>query len=78
MRRADRQIEMLDLHTLDVLIGGVAGNPKNMGLVAPKDDFMPRVGLVYRLNDKTVLRTGYGMHLRCARHVRCRKRSTAI
>jgi outer membrane receptor protein involved in Fe transport len=60
MRRADRQIEMLDLRTLDVLIGGVAGNPKNMGLVAPKDDFMPRAGLVYRLNDQTVLRTGYG------------------
>jgi hypothetical protein len=60
MRRADRQIEMLDLRTLDVLIGGVAGNPTNMGLVAPKDDFMPRAGLVYRLNDKTVLRTGYG------------------
>jgi carboxypeptidase family protein len=60
MRRADRQIEMLDLDTLDVLIGGVAGNPKNMGLSAPKDDFMPRAGIVYRLNDKTVLRTGYG------------------
>jgi hypothetical protein len=60
MRRADRQIEMLDLQTLDVLIGGVAGNPKNMGLVAPKDDFMPRAGIVYRVNDKTVVRTGYG------------------
>ena len=44
MRRADRQIEMLDLQTLDVLIGGVGGNPKNMGLVAPKDPFTPRVG----------------------------------
>lgn len=63
MRRADRQIEMLDLQTLDVLIGGVGGNPKNMGLVAPKDGFTPRVGAVYRLNDKTVLRTGYGATL---------------
>ena len=61
MRRADRQIEMLDLTTLDVLIGGVAGNPKNMGLVAPKDTFVPRAGVVYRLNDKTVVRTGYGL-----------------
>ena len=33
MSRADRQIEMLDRNTLDVLIGGVGGNPKNMGLV---------------------------------------------
>lgn len=61
MRRADRQIELLDLTTLDVLIGGVAGNPKNMGLVAPKDTFVPRAGAVYRLNDKTVVRTGYGL-----------------
>jgi hypothetical protein len=54
---------MLDLQTLDVLIGGVGGNPKNMGLVAPKDGFTPRVGAIYRLNDKTVLRTGYGATL---------------
>ena len=63
MHRVDRQIEMLDRQTLDVLIGGVGGNPQNMGLVAPKDGFTPRVGAVYRLNDKTVLRAGYGATL---------------
>jgi len=63
MRRADRQIEMLDLQTLDVLIGGVGGNPSNMGLVAPKDGLTPRIGAVYRLDDKTVLRSGYGATL---------------
>jgi hypothetical protein len=63
MRRRDRQIEMLELSTLDVLIGGVGGNPKNMGLSAPLDGFTPRVGGVYRLNDKTVLRSGYGATL---------------
>ena len=63
MSRADRQIEMLDRQTLDVLIGGVGGNPKNMGLVAPKDLFAPRVGAVYRLNEQTVLRAGYGSTL---------------
>jgi hypothetical protein len=63
MRRADRQIEMLDLNTLDVLIGGVGGNPQNMGLVAPKDTFLPRVGIVYRLNEKTVVRSGYGLNV---------------
>jgi outer membrane receptor protein involved in Fe transport len=61
MTRADRDIEMLDLKTLDVLIGGLGGNPKNMGLEAPKDAFAPRVGAVYRLNEKTVLRSGYGV-----------------
>ena len=61
MTRADRDIEMLDLNTLDVLIGGLGGNPKNMGLEAPLDAFAPRVGAVYRLNEKTVLRSGYGL-----------------
>ena len=61
MRRADRDIEMLDLKTLDVLIGGLGGNPKNMGLKAPLDAFAPRVGAVYRLNEDTVLRSGYGL-----------------
>jgi hypothetical protein len=61
MSRADRQIEMMDRDTLDVLIGGVGGNPENMGLVAPKDTFAPRLGGVYRLNDKTVFRSGYGV-----------------
>jgi outer membrane receptor protein involved in Fe transport len=63
MHRVNRQIEMLDLNTLDVLIGGVGGNPKNMGLVAPKDGFTPRVGAVYRLNEETVVRAGYGATL---------------
>ncbi|MPZ18190.1 MAG: hypothetical protein GEV06_09795, partial [Luteitalea sp.] len=63
MKRADRQIEMLDLETLDVLIGGVGGNPENMGLEAPKDAFAPRVGAVYRLDDDTVIRSGYGSTL---------------
>ena len=61
MTRANRQIEMLDLNTLDVLIGGLGGNPKNMGLETPMDAFAPRVGAVYRLNEKTVLRSGYGV-----------------
>jgi hypothetical protein len=63
MTREDRQIEMLDRQTLDVLIGGVGGNPKNMGLVAPKDGITPRVGAVYRLDEKTVIRAGYGATL---------------
>ncbi|MGH9163796.1 MAG: TonB-dependent receptor, partial [Vicinamibacteraceae bacterium] len=61
LRRATRQIEMLDLDTLDVLIGGMGGNPENMGLAAPKDMFAPRVGVVYRPNEQTVLRTGFGV-----------------
>ena len=61
LRRANRQIEMLDLDTLEVRIGGVGGNPTNMGLVAPKDMFAPRAGAVYRLNEETVVRAGFGL-----------------
>lgn len=61
MHRADRGIERLDLQTLDVLLGGRGGNPENLGLTAGKDNFAPRLGVVYRMNDETVFRTGYGI-----------------
>ena len=35
--------------------------PQTGYLNSPKNDFMPRLGLAYRLDDKTVLRAGYGM-----------------
>jgi hypothetical protein len=61
MHRADRGIEILDLNTLDVILGGKGGNPDNVGLKASKDNFAPRVGVVYRMNEQTVIRTGYGV-----------------
>ena len=61
MYRADRGLERVDLATLDVLLGGRGGNPKNVGLEASKDNFAPRLGLVYRLNDSSVARMGYGV-----------------
>ncbi|HEY8548531.1 MAG TPA: TonB-dependent receptor [Vicinamibacterales bacterium] len=61
MKRADRGLERLDLETLEVILGGRGGNPDNVGLSAGKDNFAPRVGVVYRLNDATVFRTGYGI-----------------
>ena len=41
-------------------LGGVGGNPMDLGLKVSKTLFAPRVGLAYRLDEKTVLRTGYG------------------
>jgi outer membrane receptor protein involved in Fe transport len=61
MHRADRGIERVDLATLDVLLGDRGGNPKNVGLKAAKDNFAPRLGVVYRLNDATVMRSGFGI-----------------
>ena len=60
MSRKDRGIEVLDLATFDVLLGGVGSVPKNNGIKVSKTLFAPRLGAAYRLNDKTVFRAGYG------------------
>jgi hypothetical protein len=55
-------IERLDTETLEVLLGGVNGIPRDVGFTPQKTLFAPRVGAVYRLDeDKTVLRAGYGL-----------------
>lgn len=61
MTRADRGLELLDLETMNVLLGGVGGNPKNLGIETSKALFAPRVGAAYRFGEKTVLRAGYGL-----------------
>jgi hypothetical protein len=62
MHRADgRGVDRLDLATLDVLIAGRGGNPQNGGMKMSWDNFAPRLGAIYRLNDDTVFRTGYGV-----------------
>jgi hypothetical protein len=61
MHRRDRGLERVDFQTLEVLLGGRGGNPENLGLTAAKDNFAPRVGAIYRLNDSTVFRSGYGL-----------------
>ena len=60
MQREHRGIELLDFPSYTVRLGGVGGNPMDLGLKVSKTLFAPRVGLAYRLDDKTVLRTGYG------------------
>jgi hypothetical protein len=68
MTRADgRGLDRLDLtnpdplRRLDVLIAGRGDNPQTSGMKASLGNFAPRAGAVYRLNDKTVVRTGYGL-----------------
>ncbi len=39
---------------------GVNGQPEGL-YETPKHDFMPRIGLAWKLNDRTVLRAGYGI-----------------
>jgi len=53
-------IEQYDPATNQVLLGGLGGNSKNLGVTTQKDLFEPRLGVAYELNDKTVLRAGFG------------------
>ena len=41
-------------------MGGINGNPQSAGIGAGWGRFAPRLGIAYRLNDKTVVRTGAG------------------
>lgn len=43
-----------------LLFAGVGGQSRGL-YETPKKNFMPRFGLAYKLNDKTVLRGGYGI-----------------
>ena len=47
--------------TANVEIGGVGGEPENSGLDMGRGFFAPRLGFAYRLNDKTVIRSGAGL-----------------
>jgi outer membrane receptor protein involved in Fe transport len=60
MSRADRGLEQLDYNTFMIKLGGLGGNPKDLGIKVDKALFAPRVGVAYRLDDKTVFRAGYG------------------
>jgi hypothetical protein len=60
MSRADRGLELLDYDTFMIKLGGLGGNPKNLGMEVDKKLFAPRVGLAYRINENTVFRTGFG------------------
>ncbi len=44
-----------------LVIAGVGGNASNLGLDTHWKDFGPRLGIAYRLSEKTVIRTGFGI-----------------
>jgi hypothetical protein len=71
MTRADRGIERIEgaddltttrqLRSLNVLLGGLGGVPTDLGINVSKKLFAPRLGAVYRINNETVFRAGYGI-----------------
>ena len=62
MTRASGGIEQLNPYTNQISLGGRGGVPENAGIGVSKTLFAPRIGLAYRLNDKTVIRAGYGLN----------------
>jgi hypothetical protein len=62
MTRAGKGLERYDPETNQVFLGGRGGQPDNVGITVSKRLFAPRVGLAWRLGDKTVIRSGYGIN----------------
>jgi len=62
MTRAGKGIERYDPATNNVYLGGRGNVPDNAGISVSHKLFAPRIGLAYRLDDKTVLRAGYGIN----------------
>jgi len=50
-----------DPTTNNLVIAGVGGNPSNLGMITRYKYFAPRLGIAYRLDDKTVIRSGFGI-----------------
>ena len=44
-----------------LVIAGIGSNPLDLGLEKHYKDFAPRLGIAYRANERTVIRTGFGM-----------------
>jgi hypothetical protein len=52
---------VLDPSTMQVLIGGYGSVPENDGMKVGYGQFLPRVGIDYRVHTDTVLRAGFGI-----------------
>ena len=59
-RKDHTGINRFDPATGQVVTGGLSGLPLNGGATSGPGLFLPRVGIAYRYNDKTVIRGGYG------------------
>jgi hypothetical protein len=49
-----------DPTTNNLVIAGIGGNPSNLGMKTRHNYLAPRIGLAYRLTEKTVIRAGFG------------------
>jgi hypothetical protein len=53
--------DLYDPSNNNVYLGGINGVPFNTGLDVGHGNLAPRLGIAYRLNEKTVIRAGYGI-----------------
>lgn len=60
-RSGPQTFERYDPGTNTLLLGGLGGNPKHLGVSVSKKLFAPRIGIAYRANDITSIRAGYGI-----------------
>ncbi|ADV83472.1 TonB-dependent receptor [Terriglobus saanensis] len=56
-------MDRYDFTTNRMVLGGTNGQPTGAGSNASKLQFAPRFGFAYRIDDKTVLRGGYGISI---------------
>lgn len=61
MTYANYGMVRFDASSGNVLIGGLGSVPDDTGNTTSKTEFVPRLGIAYRLGTKTVLRSGYGI-----------------
>jgi hypothetical protein len=61
-RATGKGIERLDPATNLVYLGGRGNVPKDVGISVSHKLFAPTLGIAYRVNDKTVIRTGFGLN----------------
>lgn len=59
-REKDNNISNFDPVTRTLLLAGRGGNSETL-VNSDKNNFMPRLGISYKLDDRTVLRAGYGI-----------------
>ena len=60
-RQGSRGLERYDFASNQVLLCGVGDIPTDCGVSISKTEFVPRVGLAYRLTPTFVVRAGYGI-----------------
>jgi Carboxypeptidase regulatory-like domain/TonB dependent receptor len=62
-RRDHRGADRYDPVTDRVLIGGLGGTPNSTGVDVGKGQLAPRLGIAWRVTEKTVVRAGYGISI---------------